>query len=230
MMLKVDLFPFADVVRLPGRIKLDSSDGNYSLTYVDGDLHQTVTINPHCLADGNTAMVIYSPINQQLLVHYGFSALCEAMNVTHSEFLKLTQLHGLMQLDRYEDRLYIKVFLPKNQYVLDSDTDDYSDKLYLNADCIHPLDWQYVPTFDLLDARIDGDKLYLKLDVCRPSVDEAMGNMHINYAGQTAELRQGVCTYIFTYVAGENAYIGYPHSRRRGRILEIDRAVLSCSR
>ena len=229
-MLKVDLFPFADVVRLPGRIKLNSSDGNYSLTYTEGDLRKTVTVNPRCLSDGNTAMVIYSPLNAELLVHYGFSALCEAMNVTHSEFLKLTQLHGLMQLDRYGERLYIKVFLPQNQYVLDSDTDDYSSQLYLNADCIHPLDWQYIPTFGLLDARIYDDKLLLKLDVCRPSVDEAMGNMHINYAGQTAELKQGVCTYIFTYVPGENAYVGYPHSRRKGRALEIDRAVLSCSR
>lgn len=229
-MLKVDLFPFADVVKLPGRIKLNSTDGNNSLTYEECGLRKTVTINPHCLADGNTAMVIYSPLNQQLLVHYGFSALCEAMDATPSEFFKLTQLHGLMQLDRYGDRLYIKVFLPQNQYVLDSDTDDYSNKLYLNADCIHPLDWQYIPTFDLLNAEIYEDKLILKLDVCRPSVEEALGNMHINYAGQTAELRQGAHDYVFTYVPGENAYIGYPHSRRKGRILEIDRAVLSCSR
>lgn len=229
-MLKVDLFPFADVVELPGRVKLDKSGEIYKLSYIEGDLKKSVAINTNCITNGNVAMVIYSPLNQKLLVHYGFSALCEAMDVTHSEFLKLTQLHGLMQLDRYDGRLYIKVFLPQNQYVLDSDTDDYSDKLYLDADCIHPLDWQYMPTFDLMDAKIDNGKLILELDTCRPSVDAAAGNMHINYAGQCLELRQGESRYEFVYVPGENAYIGYPYSRRKGRILEIDRAVLSCSR
>lgn len=229
-MLKVDLFPFADVVELPGRVKLDKSGEVYKLSYIEGDFKKSVAINTNCIANGNVAMVIYSPLNQKLLVHYGFSALCEAMDVTHSEFLKLTQLHGLMQLDRYGDTIYIKVFLPKGQYCLDSDTNSYANKLYLNADCIHPLDWQYMPTFDLLDAKIDNGKLILELNTCRPSVDAAAGNMHINYAGQCLELRQGQSKYEFVYVPGENAYVGYPYSRRKGRVLEIDRAVLSCSR
>lgn len=215
-MLRVNIFPFADVVELPGRVKLDKSGEVYKLSYIEGDFKKSVAINTNCIANGNVAMVIYSPLNQKLLVHYGFSALCEAMDVTHSEFLKLTQLHGLMQLDRYGDTIYIKVFLPKGQYCLDSDTNSYANKLYLNADCIHPLDWQYMPTFDLLDAKIDNGKLILELNTCRPSVDAANGNMHINYE--------------FVYVPGENAYIGYPYSRRKGRVLEIDRAVLSCSR
>ena len=192
---------------------------------------KSVHINPELIADGNAAMVLFSPITNSLLVHYGYSCLCEAMNVTHSEFLDVASLYGFMQIDRYKNRVYIKVFLPRGQYSLESDTDDYSDNVYMTADAIHPVDWQYIPTFDLIDAAVtDKGKLLLRLGVCRPAVEEAEGNMHINYAGQTAELKDGEHTYEFTFVKGENAYIGYPYSRRKGRMLEVDRAVMLCGK
>lgn len=227
-MFKKDLFVFPDIVNISGEISLNCKDGVYCLMYQYGAETHTVHINPNLIADGNVAMVIYSPLNNSLFVHYGFSQLCESMNVTHSEFLKLACVNGLMQIDRYGKRLFIKVFLPKKQYSLYSDTDDYSDNAYLTADCCHPLDWQYIPTYELIDAKVEDEKLYLTLGVCRPSVDEAMGNMHINYAGQCAELQDGEHTYVFHFVKKENAYVGYPYSRRKGRIIDIERAVMLC--
>ena len=234
-MLKKDIFVFPDMVKAPGTIKLDRDGKDYVLTYVLADdeprSYRSVHINPELIADGVAAMVLYSPVNDKLLVHYGYSCLCEAMNLTHSEFLEVASLYGFMQLDRYKNRVYIKVFLPKGQYSLESDTDVYSDNVYMMADCVHPIDWQYIPTFDLVDAAVtDKGKLLLRLGVCRPAVEEAEGNMHINYAGQTAELVEGEHTYEFTFVKGENAYVGYPHSRRKGRMLEIDRAVMLCGK
>lgn len=234
-MLKKDIFVFPDTVKAPGFVKLDRGDKDYVLTYALLDdeprSYKSVHVNPELIADGAVAMVLYSPVTNKLLVHYGYSCLCEAMDVTHSEFLEVANLYGFMQLDRYKNRVYIKVFLPRGQYSLESDTDDYSDNVYMTADAIHPVDWQYIPTFDLVDAAVtDEGKLLLRLGVCRPAVDEAGDNMHINYAGQVAELKDGEHTYEFTFVKGENAYIGYPHSRRKGRMLEVDRAVMLCGK
>lgn len=230
-MLKKDVFVFTDMVNAEGRISLDrdGSDDRYTLAYSFDGTVKTVHIDLSTIKDGNAAMVLYSPIVNSLIVHYGYSALCEAMNVTHSEFLKVASLYGFMQMDRYGNRVFIKVFLPKGQFCLDSDTDDYSDNAYLTADCVHPLDWQYIPTYDLVSVTVDeGDKpqLHMTLRVCRPAVEEAMGNMYINYAGQCQELHDGVNHINFRFVKGENAYIGYPYSRHKGRMIEVGRAVM----
>lgn len=214
----------------PGRIKLNTDGKELVLTYAILDdepaSHKTVRINPELIMDGNVAMVLFSPVTNALIVHYGYSALCEAMNVTHSEFLKVTSLYGFMQLDRYKNRVFIKVFLPKEQYSLDSDTDDYSDNAYLTADCVHPLDWQYMPTYDFSARLDDKGMLEIDLNVCKPAVEEAEGNMFLNYAGQTFELHDGHNYIKCYYLKGENAYVGYPHTRHKGRMIEIDRAVM----
>lgn len=228
-MFKKDLFVFPDVVKIDGNITLNEQDGIYCLVYQHGAETHSVHINPNLIAEGNVAMVIYSPLNNNVFVHYGFSQLCEGMNVTHSEFLTMTCVNGLMQIDRYGKRLFIKVFLPKKQYSLDSDTDDYSNNCYLTADCCHPLDWQYMPTYDLVGAEVSEGKLYITLAVCKPVADEAMGNMHINYAGQCLDLREGTNVYTFEFVEGEEAYIGYPYSRRKGRKIDIEMAVALCT-
>lgn len=233
--MKKDIFVFPNIMHIDGRIKLNTDKDIYELTYSQVIDNKTVNkkayINPSVIVDGNVAMVLYSPITNSLIVHYGYSALCEAMNVTHSEFLKVTNLYGFMQLDRYKDRVFIKVFLPHKQYSLDSDTDDYSDNAYLTADCIHPVDWQYIPTFDTISAKVNkNNKLLLSLGVCSPAVKEAEGNMYINYAGQVAKLKDGVCTYEFEFIKGENAYIGYPYSRRKGRMIEIGRLLMLCDK
>lgn len=253
--LERDLFVFTDMGSCNGRLKLNSTkDGIYHL-YFDkmaqndnGDataaadatgvenagatgavlLSRDVFIDPRYIADGNVAMAMYLPLTDELIVHYGYSQLCESMNMTHSEFLSITNNCGLMQLDRYKNKVFIKVFLPKGQYSLDSDTDDYSDNAYLTADCCLPLDWQYIPTYDLINAKIEDNKLYLTLGVCRPVMREAQGNMHINYAGQCVDIIDGERTYVFDFVKGENAYIGYPYSRRKGRMIDIERAVMLC--
>lgn len=234
-MLKKDIFVFPDMMNIVGTVKLDTYGREMTLTYTVMDDEpascKKVVINPELIKDGSTAAVLYSPITNSLIVHYGYSALCEAMNVTHSEFLKVAGLYCFMQLDRYKNKVFIKVILPKEQFSLESDTDDYSDNVYMTADCVHPLDWQYVPTFDLVDAKInDKGKLLLTLGVCRPAVEEAEGNMHINYAGQVLPLKDGVHTYELYFLKGENAYIGYPNSRRKGRMLEVDRAVMLCGK
>lgn len=228
-MLKKDVFVFPDMVGVQGRISLNRDGDVYALRYTQNDnFVREVFIDTEVISDGNVAMVMFCPITGDLIVHYGFSQICESLNMTHSEFLKTVSIFGFMQLDRYKDRVFCKVFLPKGQYSLDSGTDDYSDNAYMTADCIHPLDWQYVPTYDLVDAKVEDGRLKLTLGVCRPAVSEAMGNMHINYAGQCAELVDGECTYEFKHVKGENAYIGYPYSRRKGRMIDVERAVMLC--
>lgn len=230
-MIKKDLFVFPDMMNAPGRIKLNTEGKEYVLTYTIMDdepaSHKTVRINPELITDGNVAMVLFSPVTNSLIVHYGYSALCEAMNVTHSEFLNVASLYGFMQLDRYKNRVFIKVFLPKGQFSLDSDTDDYADNSYMTADCVHPLDWQYMPTYSELAANVDDEgMLEMHLDVCRPALEEAEGNMYLNYAGQTFKLHDGHNFIKCCYLKGENAYIGYPHTRYKGRMVEVDRAVM----
>lgn len=229
-MLKKYIFVFPDMVNINGRITLNCKDDIYNLKYnsESNTTNKEVYIDTQAISDGNVNMVLYSPINNTLLTHYGYSQICESMNVTHSEFLKLSALCGFMQIDRYKNSVFIKVFLPKGQYSLDSDTDDYSDNIYYTSDCIEPLDWQFIPTFDLIKADVNEGKLSLKLSVCRPVLEEANGNMHINYAGQCLPIVDGEQEYIFNYVKGENAYIGYPYSRRKGRMIDIERAVMLC--
>lgn len=229
-MLKEDLFIFPDMVNVSGRIKLNREGEDYVLRYSASDAApvKEVRINPEYIADGNVAMVIYIPLNNNMIVHYGYSQLCEGMNVTHSEFLDLASLYGFMQFDRYKERVFAKVFLPRGQFSLDSDTDDYSGNAYLTADCVNPLDWQYMPTYDLIEAKVEDEKLFLTLGVCRPAVDEAEDRMYINYAGQCVKLLDGEHTYEFGYIKGENAFIGYPYSRRKGQIIDIERAVMLC--
>lgn len=232
-MLKKDVFVFPDMVGLPGRVSLNREGDVYTLRYTLDDnsgqpFVREVVIDTEAVCDGNVAMVMFCPITNDMIVHYGFSQICESLNMTHSEFLQIVSVYGLMQVDRYQERVFCKVFLPKKQHSLDSVTDDYSDNAYMTADCVHPLDWQYMPTYDLVNAKVEDGRLELTLGVCRPAVNEAMGNMHINYAGQCLELADGEHTYVFKYVKGENAYIGYPYSRRKGRMIDIERAVMLC--
>ena len=221
------LFVFKDAVGFPGELKLNKAEDIFEIAFKpeEGEI-QKVYVRPEAIGSGRTAMVLFSPLNGCLFAHYGYREMCEALNVTHSEFLSLTGTIGLMQLDgTLAGELFIKAFLPAGQFYLHSDTDNFADCLHVTKDCIHPLDWQYLPGFEALRAWVEDDKIKVELDYAPATTP--LENFVLNYAGQTVELHPGKGIYVFSFVSGENMFVGEPYRRSKGRMIEVER-LLRC--
>lgn len=222
------LFVFKDAVNLKGDLKLNQNEDVFEIEFkLEGRDGQKVYIWSDALTPGRTAMVLFSPINATLFVHYGYKEMCEALNVTHSEFLAFTGTIGFMQFDgTLTDEIFIKAFLPSEQTYLHSDTDNFADCLHVTKDCIHPIDWQYIPGFEASKAWIEDDLLKVELEYCpTPNPKEVCV---LNYAGQIAELHPGAGIYVFRFVQGENMFVGEPYHRSKGRMINIE-GLLRCS-
>lgn len=223
------LFVFKDALSFKGELKLNIKDKFWEviLTPEGGDTY-TILVNPDVLKAGRQAMVLFSPLNAGIFIHYGYKEMCEALNVTHSEFLKYTGTYGVMQLEgTISGEIFVKAFLPMGQSYLHSDTDNFADELHVTTDCIHPIDWNYVPTFDAIKGEVKDDKLYLDLSYCPPAIP--LEEFVLNYAGQVIKLVPGDGIYVFDFVPGEDAYVGEPYHRNKGRMIDIER-LLKCDK
>ena len=227
--MKNKVFVFREALNLEGEITLNTHDNIMTLKIKlpDNTIKSVDILTSHLV--GRTVMVIYSPMIDDLIVHYDWHEICTVMGITHSELLKISNCFGIMQIDGIrmdkEDVLLTKVFLPYKQFKLLNDNDDYIDNLYYTIDCVNPIDWQFTPTFQAVKAYVENNKLHLTLELAKPITDN---EVWINYCGQYYKLENGINELVLDYVYGENAYIGNKHTRYKGRELIIEKALRLC--
>lgn len=215
------LYVFPDAVRRAGNEKIKlNTDGKKLVFFYNDD---RVIIDTEALREGSSTLVLHNYLTKNTYALYNFREICQALDMTTREFLCTICQPGYMQIDKCEGDLFIKVFLPEGELQLDSDTDDFSLCRHLTKDMIHPLDWKYSWTLDEVEGRLEGDTLYLTLAVTKSAFWKR--EVYISHAGQTEKVRPGMNTYAFKYVEGEDAYLGEPCCRYKGRAIDLARLL-----
>lgn len=206
------------------QLKLNIHATVYDLYYGNG--HTTVDCS--VLRNHSSTMVMlnkfYPDKEDDLFVVYNWKELSEIFNTTNSDLVTKTQQESFMQIDRVDDIVFTKVFLPYNQTCLASDTHDFSQNLYVTTDFIKPLDWQYHTTFSVIDLKVVEDRLVGELEICKGILNE---DMYINYAGQSIPAKDGVIQINFKYVPNNDIYLGSELAQYNGRKFEVDKCIHS---
>lgn len=185
---------------------------------------EELIIDTALLRDGSSTMVMSNAITRKDYVLYNFRELLEVLDMTPSEMLSTLSQRGFMQIDTCAGDLYVKVFLPEGEAELLSDTTDFSEYRHETKDSIHPLDWRYSWTLRDLTAKLDGERLTLTFTLDRS--DFWTRPLFVSHGGQTQELYEGRNEVTFTYIPTENAYVGNPNCRYKGRSIELKRLLL----
>lgn len=215
-----DLFVFANSVSIDGRLCINIDEkGIVEIIYNDKSCYVDTSV----LNNWSTTCVLFNQLNDSLFTVYNYHEMCKLQNLTHSEMLKMACVNCFMQIDKKNGKLFSKIFLPYNQFTLESDKNDFSENLYLTKDFIHPLDWQYMWTFELLKLEKADDLLNGTIDIAPSCLG---GTLFINYAGQIQQILPGENQFSFKFVKGENLFLGEPYARYKGQMIEVEKALL----
>lgn len=212
------LFVFSNTVAAEGSLKLNILQDQYEVTFNT----QVVRIKLTELNEHSSSMVMYNNALDQLYCLHNFRQIAEEFKLSVSEVLTKTQNNAFMQIDCKQGSPFVKIFLPQGQYTLLSDTHDFADNCYLVKDFIHPLDWQYCATYDLvhIDRR---DGLLTAIIEVAPALSGEQ--VFLNYGKQVWPLGVGENHVSLTYCQGEKFYIGRPGCRYEGQTLEVEKLL-----
>lgn len=203
------------------KLKLNRQGSVFTL--YAGDMECTVDMS--VLSEGSSTLIICNPSRGLMFPLYNFRSLCEINHCTAREFPRIFKVYGLMQIDKQsEDSIITKVFLPKGQYTLDSDTDDYSEFMYLNIEELHKTDID--TSYDISDVQIkkSGDFINVTLNADISKYYKRL--LYLNYAGMATPIKNGKGIYRFLYVKGNHfLYTGEPYSSYEGRKIEIPATI-----
>lgn len=200
------------------RIKVNITDGVITFFHFDGQKEQIAEVNTALLRDGSSTMVLNSPMGSTFVL-YNFREIVQVMDTTPSEFLSAMQVRGFMQIDKCGGEVYIKTFLLAGDNELASDTRDFSYCTHCIKDFIHPLDWAFSWTLRKLDAKLEGSKLVMQMELCQSGFWQR--DVYASHAGQTIRLAPGMNTIEFVFCPSENVYLGEPNCRYKGRAIEV---------
>lgn len=182
-----------------------------------------VTDNHFCTVDikhmkeGDSAIVVYSPIANKLFVLYNYRELLQLLGLAPSETYTAIRAIIVAQVDIVKKEPFIKVFLSKGQYKLDGDLDS-SDCVFKPISDMHALDLQFSydakTTFEICDGRIIFSVYLIKNAYDNP--------LYFNYGSQSCRLNDnGVTNMVYDYIPNEDAFIGPEHSRLEGRRVRV---------
>ncbi len=222
-----NLYVFPDAVSAVGgddRLKLDIEKSRVTLALTAGERTLSVRADASAMRDGSCAMVVYSAFTGELYTLYDFRELLEVFGMAPSEFLRAFALRGYLQVDACGGGAFVKAFLPAGQRTLESSTHDLSALCHFTADMIHPLDWKYRWELKHAAAEVMNGILTVTLEIARS--DFWTRDVYLSHGGQAAKVDpDGTHTYTFKYVPGEDAYLGEPNCRYRGRAIQLGRLL-----
>lgn len=201
------------------KIKLNIENDTFTFFYND----KKVIVDTSVLRDGSSTLILYNQITENLYPLYNFRELLQIMDMTPMDFTHNLGQKGFIQIDKCSDDLFIKVFLFKGDFSLDSDTNDFSNCRHYTIDYIHALDWQYSWLLDNIEGYINDGILHLEFDT--HISDFWKRDIYCNHAGQSVKLNQGHNIVEVKYVPTNNVYIGEPNCRYVGRTIDIERLI-----
>ena len=179
--------------------------------------NNTCTVDIKHMQDGDSAIVVYSPVANKLFVLYNYRELLQLLGLAPSE--TYTAIHAVIvaQVDIVKQEPFIKVFLSNGQYKLDGDLDS-SDCVFKPISEMHALDLQF--SYETkTDFKIDDNKIAFSVYLNKNAYE---GPLYFNYGSQSCRLNDNDITHmVYDYIPNEDAFIGPEHSRLEGRRVHI---------
>lgn len=215
------IFPNAtSVENKEDKIKLNISEDKNVLTFFYND--DKVTIDIRNLDDESSTLVMHNTVKHTTYALYNFREILQVLDMTPYEFLHHYHIPSYMQIDKVDDNTFIKVFLPKNVYELDSDTTNfYIYPHYNNKDKIHELDLEYSYDAKLINYRHKADSIILDISFTKSDFYKNK-DIYLNYSGTYKKLQKGLHAYKFKYIEGNDEFfVGLKNSRYIGRAIKI---------
>lgn len=179
--------------------------------------NNTCTVDIKHMQDGDSAIVVYSPVASKLFVLYNYRELLQLLGLAPSE--TYTAIHAIIvaQVDIVKQEPFIKVFLSNGQYKLDGDLDS-SDCVFKPISEMHALDLQFSYDHEV-KYEINVGKIFFTVHLRKNAYQ---GPLYLNYGNQSCLLHDDDITHIiYDYIPGEDAFIGPEHSRLEGRRVHV---------
>lgn len=212
-----NLFVFPQAVAIEGHLRCNITGDGLLLKFDDS----LIDIKMADLYGDSTTIVLYNEPTQEMVLVQQWEKLVSEAGVTARQALQYLRRACFLQIDYYQGKYFIKVFLPINQLVLASDTNNFTFNSCFPLDFLHPIDWQYHITADVLSAVVKEGILTLELDII-PSVLFDQG-MYLNYGDRTIQLAEGLNHVALPYVEGQLVHFSdKPGHRGMGNCIQVE--------
>lgn len=196
------------------------SEVEYGLViYVGADKtdNHLCTIDFKHMKEGDSAIVVYSPVVDRLFVLYNYRELLQLLGLAPSETYSAIHAIIVAQVDIVKEEPFVKVFLSSGQYKLDGNLDS-SDCVFKPISDMHALDLQF--SYDAKTSyRINNGMIVFSVYLSKNAYE---GPLYFNYGSQSCKLNDnGITNIIYDYIPREDAFIGPERSRLEGRRVRI---------
>lgn len=212
-----NLFVFSEAVKANGRLKCNIDGDSYTFHYRTA-CH---TIRLSSLPPDSATLLLYDHLSDSFIEVRHWDDLVSQAGVTSPEALRILRRASFFQADYFNGEYFIKIFLPLEQMVLDSDTHDFSLYSCFPVDYFHPLDRQYSITHDVLRASVRDGELAMELEIV-PSVLPRQ-RMYLTYGDRTVPLSPGRNSVVLPYRQGQRVHFGdKPYFRGVSNSLKVE--------
>ena len=197
-----DFFVFPQAVDIEGELTLNIQDSEYTIAFRDiSHTFQLTSLQPN-----STLLLLFDePSNSFLQVDNWQDVVSEA-GLSSLEALHKIRRPNFIQIDHTRGKYFTKVFLPAKQLILKSDTHDFGLYSHFPISYLHPVDWQYQISMDILSAELIGKNVKLLIDVVPPvTTSEAM---FLRYGEHSVQVAAGKNQLSFPYKKDELLYLG----------------------
>jgi len=211
-----NFFVFPQAINVDGKLKCNISENSFKVCYQS----YSCEVKLLSLPQNSTTMLLYDESIGFIQIDEWENTVSQA-KVTSQAALNYLRRACFIQIDHYQTQYFTKVFLPIRQLVLESDTHDFTFHSCFPIDFLHPIDWHYQITADLLSANIKDGILTVVVDVV-PSV-LFTGDMYLNYTTQAIKLVKGKNNITLPYSQGNLMHFGHkPYYKGMGNCIKVE--------
>lgn len=212
-----DFFVFPEAVNIAGRLKCNVEPNSYTL-FFQGSSHKVDLL---LLPPDSVTLVLFDELSQSFFQINHWEKIISHAKLASQEALRALRRACFLQIDSFSNTYFTKLFLPVRQIVLESDTHDFSLYSQFPISYLHPIDWQYQITADVMSAKIKKEILEVELDVIPPV--RADREMYLNYGDAAVKLSAGTNSIALPYLQGEFIYFScIPHHKGMGNYCKIE--------
>ena len=198
-------------------MKVNIIGTRYDITYSG----QETSVDCSVLRDGSSTVVMYNPLQNTLYPIYNFREILQVINLPASEFSNRVQMPCVMQIDKSDGNVFVKISIPRGMRHLDSDTTDFSQYEVRPVDQVHELDLQFSWQLQGTRASYNEEKSEIIVQTYLNRSSFWKEPIYLNYAGQSQLLESGENIVRFKYVPHNDFFAGARDCRYPGRIIHL---------
>ena len=182
---------------------------------------QSLQVYFDTIKNDTVTLIGYNSNKNQLFVLYNFDMITGYTQCFNKDFCCLSDVYSFMQIDRKNNLFFTKVFLPKTQYSLCSDTHSFHDNCYDINSGIDKLDMAFMPKINIYSATIKENKLYIEYEVFPSEYHEEY--IYFTYLNESKQIPVGQGIVCFQeYLPYQYLFYGREYCNNLGRRLYID--------